>query len=1066
LTKSFTIYNSSAGSGKTETLAREYLKIVLNDPDEFKSILAVTFTNKAAGEMRQRILDRLSELAEGRNPEFEKSLKNMGVVVNIKEQARIALQLIIHNYSFFSVSTLDSFFHRIFRSFARELKQKFGYEIMLEEKEALAAAVDELCAGIGSDEKLTGYLCNFAFYALDENKSWSIDYTIKKQADEIFRERYKKLRDSGLATERETIEQILEQLHRVVRNFEKQMKQSGKQAVELIESCGLCGDDFYYKFGNYYYNITEDINYPDKKKIELNLRMEAAADGSGKWFADSSSKKSQIRKCVEAGLGKLSRQIVKFYRENERAYFTSVCLFKMIHTMGLFRDIHQKLNEFRDNNHVVLISDINDLLQSIVQNSSDAPFIYEKIGARYKHFLIDEFQDTSAVQWSNLKPLIVNSIAEGGGSMIVGDIKQSIFRWRNGDLKLLLETAENDLAPFRELVKKKSLTENRRSNKNIIRFNNDFFTLASEMIVNKLSGKSNGFVERVYAPDEVRQQCSKADDGGYVRIEFLSSGSNGAPPAVPAAGQARQGGSDNHDPEFSLADRRLLETIRELQRDGFPLKSITILVRFNREGRHVASLLAGNGINVISAESLLVSSSPQVRFLLSLLRWLVNPQNRLAAAEATYQYETYVGRNPFRLNDVNRYSLLDMPLYDAVESLIARFGLNKDANTYLLKFLELVLDFSVSRSSLIQEFLNWWDSVDKEGEKFSITVPEQENAVRVMTIHKAKGLKNEVIIVPYANWSLGIGWPPNPMWVKSDNSPFSESPAYLVQAAKNLEGTFFDEQYSEELVLTHVDNLNLLYVAFTRPVQRLYVFTNAGGIGKLIREVLVLHPLLSKHHDPQIDVFEYGINLHSLKAGAKQRPRPGGRAGAMTSSIIQIDSFVSEDAKSKAVLKKSPVPLQVFQPEAMDEDTPDGSVFHYAMSLIKTAADIDPAVQTLVNEGIIPESEAAKLKKIISAVVSHPEIKNWFTSDWKVKTEAELLTPEGEILRPDRIMFGDSATVIIDYKTGAPKPEHKTRLLEYAAALRRAGYTNIEKYLIYVKEKRVLSINDTNDLQV
>jgi len=1036
-----TIFNSSAGSGKTETLAREYLKIVLNDPDEFKSILAVTFTNKAAGEMRDRIIKRLVQLSQRSNPELEKYLKKAGVKTNISEQAKAVLQLILHNYSFFSVCTIDSFFHKIFRSFARELKQKLGFEVMLEEKEALARAVDDLFADIGTDPKLTEYLRDFAFYNIDEDSGWGIDSRIKKQAEEIFRERYRQRRDKGLSIDKKTVQQILSHLFDVIRNFEIQLQKLAGQALQILDQHGLTSGDFKSGIINEFRRLSNPANYPNQKELGANF---ASAVQQNIWCTKNSPKKDQVTACVKAGLGEISKRIFDtICGEEGRTYSTAVHLVKTIHTLGLFGDLQNKLKSYRDENHVVFISDINDMIQSIVKDNP-APFLYETVGLRYMHFLIDEFQDTSAVQWNNLLPLIKNSLAGGGSSIIVGDVKQSIFRWRNGNMRLLLEKVDKDLNEFKDNIHHQNLTTNRRSRRNIIEFNNKFFLRMVDSTKEKLNGgRYSILLDHVYR--EVKQGTQAAEKGGYVRIEFVEKDSQ-------------------------PTEDRLLRTITQLVNDQkFPYSQITILVRWNFESRKVAALLNQNDIPVISAESLLVESSPQVKFLLSILRWLVNPRDVLAHKEAEYQYYTYLSPqahlpsearssfNPLLLNQKiellahkERYLFLSLTLYDVVETIVRKFGLNRSPNSYLLKFLQIVLDFSVRYSTGIRDFLQWWDQADRTGEKFSIVVPEQENAVRLMTIHKAKGLENQVIIIPYANWDFGFSRSKQTlMWVESAPSPFTKSEAYLVNANGNLKGTYFEDQFLEEKVLTHIDNLNLLYVAFTRPIQQLYVIVPGGGIGSLIKETLELEPELSAKFDIQHGVFQWGEAQLVQSDAASPCP---------DHLPLEITQFVSEDVKSKALLKKSPTPLAVFSPEKIDEDTPDGKVFHYAMSLVETAADLENVMQVLVDKGIITPAAAPALKQLISRILSLPETADWFSGKWRVMKEAEILTPHGEIKRPDRVMFRDSKTIIIDYKTGSQKDEHKRQINQYADLLKQAGYTNVEKYLIYAREGKVLKL--------
>lgn len=948
----FLIYRSSAGSGKTYALVKEYLKLVLPEPEEFKSILAVTFTNKAAEEMRSRILKRLGELADGNGGELERQLSDEGVDVNMKTHAKAALDLILHNYSYFSVCTIDSFFHKIIRSFSKELKMRLGCGIEIEEEEALDKAIDDMFAEIGEEKELTGYLQHFAFYSIDEESGWNIDKEIRKLGKEIFKERYRELRTPALADNRTKMKDIIGGLFKVL------------------------------------------------------------DDGDG-------------------GLNGLQ-------------YSTAAELKRNIFTLGIFRDIQRKLVQYREEKNVILISDVNDLLQSIVRDNP-SPFIYDRVGIRYKHFLIDEFQDTSTFQWLNLLPLLINSLAENNSTVLVGDVKQSIFRWRNGNMMLLMENIHKDLAPFRDSFLEKKLSNNYRSRKNIISFNNIFFKQALVQVRTKLKQFDSEIIQKAY--EEIEQTASESKDGGYVRVKFFDYVKGDSSAAEEKAGD------------------ELLRTVKEVQADGYPLKSITVLVRNNDHGSRVARRLASSGIKVVSAESLLVNSAPQVRFLISLLRWFVNKKDRVAKAEALYQYETYI--NPPKTRHIELFlnpdkeTILEqmtgqepglfsrnefdkLPLYDLAETLIAKFELNLRGNAYLLRFLDGVLEYSVKYNGGLSSFLQWWE---KNKKKLSIVVPEEEDAVRVLTVHKAKGLENNIVIIPYANWEMDVR-SYDLMWVNAENTPFNNSSAYIVRTVKALTDTHFAAQFSAEKVQTYLDNLNLTYVALTRPVDRLYIIAPFKGdwvyrVCRLIKDVIKSSPDLSSFFNKEENVFEFGE-----RASYSGKEKPG-------YDKLDLNSFVSSDTAGKALLRKSPMPLKSFRKDKMEDDNIEGNVFHAAMSFIKTAADIDSCMQKLIDKGFIAETSAASLEKLLHEVVEQPGASDWFGAGCEVKTEEDLLMPDGTILRPDRIVFRNSHAIVIDYKTGKEKPEHKKQLALYADALKAAGYERVEKYIFYIKSMKI-----------
>jgi ATP-dependent exoDNAse (exonuclease V) beta subunit len=447
--KNFLIYKSSAGSGKTYALVKEYLRLVLTNPENYSHTLAVTFTNKAAEEMKERIISALIGLSLGREENLRKQMKNEGVNGNIESKAKEVIQKILHRYSYFSVTTIDSFFHKVIRSFAKELKLHLGYSIILDHDLVMDRVLDELLDEIGTNRGLTKYLEDYTFYNIDDNKGWKVEFKIKELASEIFKELYwiKKENSSGLADNRDKMESFIAKLFAIIERFESDMRALSAEALKILNKYNLGIEDFPYGKGGFMNYLANKLSRDD---FEPTSRVIEVYDNKKDMYSKRFNK--NVQHAVDEGLYELLRKAVDSYNNNYLKYNTAKALVKTVYVLGIFKDLENKLMAYRDENGLMLISDTNNILMSII-SENNSPFIYEKIGNVYKNFLIDEFQDTSTFQWKNLKPLIENSLSENNFSMVAGDVKQSIYRWRNGNMMLLLKEISKDLVAFSDNIK-------------------------------------------------------------------------------------------------------------------------------------------------------------------------------------------------------------------------------------------------------------------------------------------------------------------------------------------------------------------------------------------------------------------------------------------------------------------------------------------------------------------------------------------------------------------------------------------------------------------------------------
>ncbi len=1052
--KNFLIYKSSAGSGKTYTLVKEYLKIVLRNPEDYKHTLAITFTNKAADEMRQRVLEKLIALSENNDPYLEKTLKDEGLTVNVQSSAKDVLNKILHNYSGFSITTIDSFSYKIIRAFARELSLHLGYTIEIDTDSVMNKIVDDLLDEIGTDEELTRYIEDFIFYSIEDDKGWKIDYRIKNIAKEIFKERYQEIKNNtgiDLADNRAKMKAFIDEMFKIREEFQSSLIKISTQACKIIEEYCLEIEDFKgagKSVPNYIYRLRKRMTYSDEKNYKPTETARKTSSGEEPWFKKDSLKKNQIIKAVNSGLGKSMEDIITYYDNNIKSYTTASELVKTIYILGIFNDLNNKLINYRDEHKVTLISDLNMLLKKIITNSSDSPFIYEKTGTKYKNFLIDEFQDTSNFQWDNLLPLIINSLAENNFSMIVGDVKQAIYRWRNGNMKLLLKKVREDLSIFGSNIHEERLGDNRRSGKEIIRFNNNFFKRASDALADKTEKGNSELIRASYT--DIEQKDTYGKDGGYVNISFIRKESeSGVKP-------------------LDMVYEKLHHSVKELIDDRFSLKDIMILTRRTAESNAIAAFLLENKIRVISEESLLLTNSPKVKLLINLLKYIADNYNWIARTEILYNYLVYIkgketdyctlfrdykqnGNSLFRselpegffYKDTSRLNprLNNLTLYELIENLIMVFSLNDSPDAYLIRFMDAVLEFSQKQNSDIISFLDWWE---ENINKISIIVPEQEDAVRVMTIHKAKGLQSPAVIIPFASWDIDISEARDFIWVSSDEKPFNVSSAFLVKAVKSLENSFFEKDFTEECVLARIDNLNLMYVAFTRAIERLYIFCPHNShydAGDLIEEVLKSGDILKQ---TSIDIFETGIK--------EKYENP---VKSTETKSLKPDNFIDTDYHKKVVIKPQSELLSGSDAEfAMER----GKVLHKALSYIIKKDDIDDAILKIINEGLITEELVPDFKDKLQAITELSEIKSWFSGEMEIKPETEILMPSGKVLRPDRVMIKNNKAIIADYKSGKSEASHSKQVNEYAEALIKAGYNSVDKYILYLGDKKLIKV--------
>lgn len=1042
---SFAVYKASAGSGKTFSLVREYLKIVLQEPRDFRHILAITFTNKVANEMKERVLKTLSMLAEGAAGADDHMLpllvKDTGFAPEIIAlKASEALKLILHNYSDFAIGTIDSFSHRIIRTFAHDFGLPVNFNVEMDTDLLLETTVDLLLDRIGDDRELTGLLVDFLEARIEDETDWKIDRELvrfaKNLLDESGQQHLAKLRNIRL----DDFRNISSSVHKRAKQIAGSIEGPAKEVVDLIAENKIPAEAFYRGksgFPSFFTKILKG-DYADPNSY---VRTTVEED---KWISQKCTTQQQhaIYETREKLLD-LYEQVLDTL-ERERPLFTLLQLLKRtIYPLAVLNEIARILDDFKKQNNIIHISEFNSRIARIVMGEP-VPFIYERLGEKYHHILIDEFQDTSAMQWMNFVPLIENALASGYFNLVVGDGKQAIYRFRNGDVEQFSSLpaipgsqsdpvlAQREQALTRNF-KAVPLNTNFRSGEEIVRFNNRFFRILTDAL----------FTDQNAVYQGLEQDPNPKKPGGYISIEMPE-------------GEEGTGGYTG----ATLS--RILGIIGETTADGFRKSDIAILCRSNSNASEVARFLLLNGIDVISAESLLVSNSPHVGFIIAFIRFLHEmPDPPVHAGLATYLHERGFASSGLHTLlekirderapgtgimevfhgcgfDVRQGELAGLPVYDLAETLIRMFRMNDPPDPYLQFFLDAILRFTTRVSTGSRDFLEWWET--NRG-KLSIVVPEGMDAVRVMTIHKAKGLQFPVVIYAFATEKKmnTKEW----LWADLQKEEVPGLPAVILKSEKDLAKTDYAGLLETEERKSMLDLVNILYVAMTRPEERLYVLTKPGSQNGELQSLPKFFAFVLQ----QMGVFEDGKSAYEFGSPAKHISGNG----KPDEQPFRLESMISGEWRKKIRVKfHAP---EMWSTEQPVESSQWGNRIHTILAGIITKDDLGDALDRAVFSGLIMKSERQEMEEVIRPLFSHPLLSRLFSDKVKVRTEAEILVEGGLFYRPDRVVFDGEDTYIVDYKTGRQNERHRSQLNQYADLVESMGHGKVHRVLVYLEPK-------------
>ena len=1064
------ILKASAGSGKTFRLTREYIRLLFKAKyaNAHRRILAVTFTNKATDEMKSRILLELNKLAKAEKSDYRADLceEFSCSEQSIDKKAQELLIEILHDYSYFSISTIDRFFQQIIRSFTREIGLSGGYNVELEQKRVAEIAVDNMLASLDKTEnkQLLDWLTRFSEDKIEKGESWDFRRNINALSGELAKEEYRLL-SKNLAEKLENKDFLANyqaKMYAICQKFESDVTKIAGQALKIIAGCGLLDTDFSGSSRSpmKYWNkiLNKDFSEPTKTFYNLQNNID-------KWAAKSADAgiKNKIEQSYNDGLNDCVVDICAMFDSQFRSYQTARQIIKNLYTLGILADIERQIKAYLSERNQVLLADSTHLLNMVI-DGSDTPFVYEKIGVRLAHFMMDEFQDTSAMQWQNFRPLLKNSLDQHHENLIVGDVKQSIYRWRNSDWTLLDSRLDRDFRP--EELQHETLFRNWRSDKNIVDFNNAFFSFASKFLQQQFNDEAETFSANLpenkilQAYSDVYQQLGKQTQDGQVQIEFIEA--------------------DDENFWKEIALEKLVQKIELLQDKNYRLSDMAILVRSKQDGKAIADFLlqykqsekarAGYHYDIISDEALVIAGAASVKFLVGMLRWIVEPNDLINQAVTAFEYGKLIGNQSQEealkqlFSDEHKENLLNnlwekhsdksieeiknQSLFEMLEQIIALFRLGDDENetVFVQAFQDIVYDFTSQNVAGPHNFLRWWDDV---GCNRTLALSGAQNAIRILTIHKSKGLEFNVLLMPFCDFKIDQK-AENIVWCQPKMAPFNELDIVPVtySGSKN---TLFFEEYLNEKQHSYIDNLNLIYVAFTRARHELIVFCPKPKKEGAVNSVAGLLYAFAPPSPPgEGDVSP----IRQANTGEKETnneqtltsPPSGGLGGAT------VPRYISSQNKKHLKLKLRSDGFGENE-NARYKQLDYGILMHDLLSAVYDENDLPFVLQKMQSEGKINEEEKFLMEEKIRHLWKNEEIKKWFSTDYRIMNECVIITPQGSSYRPDRVILGERETIVIDYKFGKERKSYLKQLENYVQLIEKMGFPNVSGFVLYAEEE-------------
>lgn len=1056
-----TICKASAGSGKTHKLTGEYLKLIFNEKISFKNILAVTFTNKATTEMRERILSAIYDLAQGKESDYEEELCNEFNLSrkDLTDRAKRLLNQMLNQYSYFKISTIDSFFQQVIKSIAYELELDNNFTLELDDNAVVEQAVARLIDEFGIDSAEGKWLLQSISEKMEKGKRWEVQKEITEFVSKVFDKVQVQNSSDSSSSKIKDFSEFKKKLSTIVDDFIHRVNELGKEAIGLMERCNLTVDDFYQKgkgVGTYFKHCSECSDVGAVKGI--NSYVAKAIDAIEGWSKDNDIQ----QKVISSGLMDCLKKLAAIAESDDCEIAMSAQeVLVNINKYALVDKVMALQKEICEEQNLFLLRSAMPFLNKMIDNS-DAPFIYEKFGYQLRHFMIDEFQDTSALNWDNLYPLINNGISEGGHSLIVGDVKQAIYRWRGGDWNLLDSVIQRQF----NVGEVENLEYNWRSCENVIKFNNWCFNTIYRIISDVIKSRIDAgeypqnyldIFRRTYGAVEQKIPKNKAGSGGYVRVDYIEAAN-----------------SEDYDNEVS---NWLIEQVDRLSELGFQPGDIAILVRSNRQGTMVANSLAqaqsdnpekAGRYKFVSSESVLLGNNQAIRLLVSAMQFLLTPDNVHSKGQLIWLYfakneSLQVASEKIQQLDFNadaeqvwrempaefqelRESFRQLDIVQLGSRLIhIFFGMEHQIDAsdmpYLNEFEDRVQAFSERNGSNLQQFVDWWNDV---GFKQLVTMNDKQNAICITTIHKSKGLEFKSVIVPYL--FSGSESKSNLEWCETDKEPFAKFSPLPINLKQSTANTIFRKSYFEDEFMKWIDSLNTIYVAFTRASVDMRVCVKFSNKESDKFSIVRILEILYNDFIPDGNVCV-----------VRDTEKKCLSIGTESHYISTINNDIIDDLPDAvSTHKNAQIRIRCHSEDFFSGADFDqakrintGKLYHHIFENVKYADDVHNAVITVANEGLITPDEASECEsKVAKFVGQQPD---WFSNRWAVLTEQSIMLANGEIKRPDRILESDTEMVVIDYKfTSRHDEKYNEQVSIYVDALRKLTDKTVKGYLWYV----------------
>ncbi len=1017
---SFLIYNSSAGSGKTHSIAKEYIRICLRSPSNmaFASILCLSFTNKAANEMKERIMFFLKKISTKDYNiqfinEFLDGIKISKVVA--RRKADSILDCIINNYSLMSVFTIDHFMHKIIRSFSVDIGLNSNFEVSVDEDKILEDAVNKVIESVVYNYELKNLLTKFAKAKMNAEKSWRIEKDIYELGKNLLTEEGQVELEKINKIKIEKFIKIEGQVKLFIKNYDYELNKIGKKFNELCKNFNVKFKDFIggeVGIPKYFKKLSEN-NYENYIPSErINKLMLTSSWSNKKCDIDEANKIDIIKKSLKEELINLKNLLVKYPK-----YIKLKNILFNLNNFSILSELSKKLSEIKTNNNILPIYEFNKLINNILQTDS-TNYIYEKTGIKFSHYFIDEFQDTSLLQWNNLLPLIENSLSEVHDirptALVVGDPKQAIYRWRGGNVEQFLSLFYNLRLKKTFSILEKKLNYNYRSNKELVNFNNNFFSFISNQL-----GKEN--YKNIYNKLKTKPIKKKL---GFFSLNKVSK-----------------------ELEDSYELTKLKEIVTELMNDNFNYGDICILTRTKKESYIISDFLIDNNIPVISSEGLNISNNIEVKFCINFINFLINPNdynlrfniirfknlfNKYSNDKISYLCTCKLNEFNIFLNKIfknyNYHNLIGLKLFPIILNIIKSFKIDIN-NIYVNSLVNEVIRYLKNNPDNKINFIDFWND---NKEKIKLDLPENHNSVNIMTIHKSKGLQFPVVLIPFTNWTYNV--PRREYkWVETNEEelnylnkillPINKS---FMKSTSELKNIYLN--HKEELTL---DNINILYVAMTRSSERTYIFardSKRNNIGKLFLDFVKIYD--PKWNDNR-SLFEYGLKEKF-------------KSNKTVENIEKSNNFKLNDVKFKRE-------NYGVKNEAEFNNLIHGSNLHKILGLIYDEKDVDDAI----NKNINSAKEKCFFKDLISKIIHNQKLKKFYDKKLNVKNECKILLKNGSTIIPDKFVIYKNHSILIDFKTGKETKKDIIQIKNYKKTLIEMGYRSINCLIVYIYVNKI-----------